>query len=158
MTLYEINKQLEETFLSCFDPETGEVIGDVAILDDLQMARDEKVENIACYIKNLRAEAKALKEEAQMFTKRAKTCENKAERLFNYLSEQLDGEPFKSSKTVISFRESETTEILDFLKIPEEYLVYKDPQPDKTEIKKAIKSGKEVPGAALVLHNNMQVK
>lgn len=158
MTLFEINRKLEAAFASCFDPETGEIIADIAVLDDLQLARDEKVENIACLIKNLRAEAKALKDEAAAFTKRAKTCENKAERLFNYLAEELDGEPFKSTKTAISFRESETTEILDIKQIPMEYLKFSDPTADKMAIKKAIKSGQEVPGAALVLHNNMQIK
>ena len=158
MTLYQINRRLEEAFYSCFDPETGEVIGDISILDDLQMAKDEKVENTACLYKNLMADAKALREEANNLIKRARTCENRAERIFNYLAEELDGEPFKSPKTAISFRESKATEILDITKIPEEFLRFSDPTADKTAIKKAIESGQEVPGAAVVLHNNMQIK
>ncbi len=48
MTLYEIDKAITDLA----DPETGEIT-DFEALDNLQMARDQKIENIACYYKNL---------------------------------------------------------------------------------------------------------
>ena len=72
MNLYEINKEM----LGCWDAETGEIL-DEARLDELQIERDEKIENIACWIKNLRAEKDALKAEKEVFAQRQKTVENK---------------------------------------------------------------------------------
>ena len=53
--LYEINNQI----LACVDLDTGEII-DMDKLQELQMEFDQKVEGVACWIKNLLSEAKAL--------------------------------------------------------------------------------------------------
>ena len=58
MKLYEIDNAI----LDCIDLETGEVI-DTERLDALNMERDAKVENVACWIKDLMAEANAIKVE-----------------------------------------------------------------------------------------------
>lgn len=55
MTLYEIN----QTILSLIDEETGEIL-DEDQLERLNIAKEEKRENIALYIKNLRAMTKKL--------------------------------------------------------------------------------------------------
>ena len=56
MTLYEIDKAIME----CVDLETGEII-DTEQLDKLTMEREAKLENVACWIKELKVEAEALK-------------------------------------------------------------------------------------------------
>ena len=56
MKLYEI----ENAILECIDTETGEVI-DIERLNELQMERETKIENVACWIKDLKAEAEAIK-------------------------------------------------------------------------------------------------
>ena len=56
MNLYEINSQI----LDCIDPETGEVM-DIDRLEKLNMAKAEKVDNIACWVKNLEADVAPLK-------------------------------------------------------------------------------------------------
>ena len=86
MNLYEINSKLESAFMACIDPETGEVIGDTAELDALQIQRDEKVENIACLIKNLKAEAEAIQNEERKLKSRRQACENHADWLKKYLA------------------------------------------------------------------------
>ena len=58
MTIYEI----DQAIMNCVDVETGEII-DTEQLDKLQMERDAKLENVACWIKDLKAEAEALKNE-----------------------------------------------------------------------------------------------
>lgn len=82
--LYEINEQI----LNCVDMETGEII-DADKLQDLQLAFDEKVEGIACWIKNLLSDASAIKAEKDALAEREKACKNKAESLKNYLSSVL---------------------------------------------------------------------
>lgn len=77
MTLYEINKQIVDAVEYGCDSETGEII-DASALDALKIARDEKHENIALLIKDLRAQEKAIAEEEAALHKRRTTLANKA--------------------------------------------------------------------------------
>lgn len=152
-SLYEI----EEQILNCVDLETGEII-DKEALASLCMERNNKVEGIALWIKNLLAEAKMIKEEKDNLAYRQKVCENKAESLKDFLSRLLDGEKFKTSKVSISYRKSEKVDVLDIGKLDDDYLKFKDPEPDKTKIKKALKDGICLEGAQLVESQNIQIK
>ena len=58
MKLYEIDREIE----ACIDFDTGEIL-DSERLDALQMERAAKLEGVACWIKNLTADAKAFREE-----------------------------------------------------------------------------------------------
>ena len=163
MRLYDISKEIENTIEDMFanaDSETGEVRQeDLDKLSKLQVQKEEKLENIGCYIKNLDAEAKAIEEEVKALNKRKETLKKKSERLKNYVSSILNGEKFESTKVVFSFRKSDEVSILDESLIPEEYMRIKtNIEPNKDAIKKALKAGKEVRGAFLVDKNNMSVK
>ena len=153
MKLYEINEQI----MACIDSETGEVI-DPEKLNDLQIAKDEKIENLALWYKDLLAEANALKEEKEAFAVREKAAKNKAESIKNYLSYALNGENFKTTKCALSFRKSEKTVIDDIYSIPENFLKYSEPKADLAEIKNAIKNGEEIKGAHLEETQNIQIK
>ncbi len=150
--LYEIDAQI----MACVDFETGEII-DEEKLQALQLEFNQKIEGIALWIKNLLAEAKMIKEEKDNLAGRQKSCENKAESLKRYLSSALDGEKFKTAKVSISYRKSESVEVEDISLLGDDYLKFK-PEPDKTKIKEALKSGVELQGATLVEKNNIQIK
>lgn len=152
-TLYEINEEI----LNCVDTETGEII-DPEKLSQLQMDFDDKVEGIALWIKDLLSDAAAIKAEKDKLNERQKVCENKAKNLKEYLSGFLAGKKFKTPRVAISYRKSESVNVSDIGKIPEEYLKYKDPEPDKTAIKAAIKSGQIIDGAEIVVNQNIQIK
>lgn len=153
MTLYEINDQIT----ACVDIETGEIL-DQEALRALELAFDEKIEGIALWIKNLLAEAKAIKEEKDNLAARQKTCENKAESLKNYLAFALCGEKFKTPKVSISFRKSESVQVDDVTKLDDDYLKYAAPTVDKTKVKQALKAGIELQGVQLVTNQNIQIK
>ena len=153
MTIYEI----DEAILSCIDTETGEVI-DTEQLDKLTMEREAKLENIACWIKELKAEAEALKAEKMAFAKRQQVAENKMESLKKYLAYALDGQAFKTVRASVTFRKSQAVEIADIYKLDENYLRYKEPEADKTAIKEALKAGKTVAGATLVENTSVIIK
>ena len=154
MNLFQID---EEIMNCCIDTETGEVVN-AEYLEQLQMDRDTKIENIACWIKNLQADAEALKAQKQAFADRQKATENKAESLKKYLSEYLGGQKFSTDKVAISFRKTSAVNVIDMTKIPEEFLKYKDPEPDKTAIKNAIKAGAVVAGAEVVEGQSISIK
>jgi hypothetical protein len=160
MNLYEIDKNLQAAFEACVDPETGEIIDEDKLeeFNQLQMDRDTKIENICLFIKNLKSDATALKAEKDAFASRQKAAEKKAERLTEYLSGYLAGEKFKSEKAVVSYRKSESVSVTDITKIPLEYMTMADPTPNKTAIKSAIKAGDEVPGAEIVVNQNISIR
>lgn len=151
--LYEINQAI----IDCVDEETGEII-DIENLNDLQMQFDEKVENIACFIKNLLADAKAIKEEEYNLASRRKSYENKAASLKEYLSDVLNGQKFKTAKVSISYRKSESVDIENMKDVPEEYIKIAEPTVDKASAKKAMKSGIEIPGLRLAESKNIQIR
>lgn len=152
MTIY----QIDEAIMGCIDMETGEV--DIDKLTELQMLRDEKIENIGCWVKQLKAESEALKAEEKALADRRKAKENKVESLQNYLSAVLGGQKYETTKVSINFRHNQKVEITDFTKIPDNYLRYKEPEPNKTAIKAAIKDGIKIDGAELVDTISMSIK
>ena len=153
MKLYEI----DQAILNCIDLETGEII-DTEQLDKLTMEREAKLENVACWIKELKAEAEALKAEKQRLAERQKVAENKMESLKNYLAYALDGQAFKTVRASVTFKKSQAVEIVDIYKLDENYLRYKEPEADKTAIKEALKQGKTVAGATLVENTSVIIK
>ena len=153
MNLFEIDNAI----MNLVDEETGE-IADYEQFEQLAMARDEKIENVALWIKNLKAEATALKAEKDAFAVREKAAANKAENLANYISAYLAGQAFKTTKVSVSFRKSERLELAEGAKIPEEFLKYKEPDVDKTALKKAIKSGQQIDGVSVVENLNIQIR
>ena len=153
MTIYEINQAIME----CVDLETGEII-DTEQLDKLTMKRETKLENVACWIKELKAEAEALKAEKMALAKRQQVAENKMESLKKYLAYALDGQAFKTVRASVTFRKSQAVEIADIHKLDENYLRYKEPEADKTAIKEALKAGQTVAGATLVENTSVIIK
>ncbi|MBR5584055.1 MAG: siphovirus Gp157 family protein [Lachnospiraceae bacterium] len=152
-SLYEINAAIE----NCVDMETGEIL-DIEMLESLQMAFDEKVENIALWIKNLNSEAEAIKKEKDSLSARQKACENKADDLKKYLSSFLNGQRFKTPRVSISYRKSESVDVSDISKLDPEFFKVVQPEADKTKIKNAIKSGMLLQGVALVEKQNIQIR
>jgi len=158
MKLYEIDNAI----LDCIDLETGEVI-DAERLDALNMERDAKIENVACWIKDLKAEAEAIKAEKQALAERQRVAENKAESLKKWLAYALDGQKFGTAKCAISFRNTESVEVTDegleaLMKEHGDLLTYKKPEPNKTAIKQALKDGLTVAGVELVRNTNVIIK
>ena len=162
-SLYEIRQDLLTVIEGgyVFDEETGEVFWSSDNLDRLAETYDAKVEACGCYIKNLQAEAEMLKAEEQALAKRRKAIESKEKWMRDYLLANLQefGEAGFSAKAKVSTRKSEAVQVLDVSAIPDEYMRVKTTAtPDKAAIKKALKNGESVPGAAIVQNVNLVLK
>ena len=158
MNIYEI----DHAIMDLFDPETGECL-DEEKLADLQMAHDKKLENMGCWVKDLDAEAAAIRTEEKSLADRRRVIENKAERLRAFLGRYIgEGNRFQSARCAISWRKSESVKVdIELLKqdpLSDNYLRFKDPDVNRAEIKKAIKDGTPVMGAEIVINQNMQIK
>lgn len=158
MKLYEIDNAI----LECIDMETGEII-DIDKLNDLQLERDTKIEGVACWIKDLKAEAEALKNEKMALAERQRVAENKAESLKKWLVYALQGEKFKTSKCSVSFRKSEAVEVTEeglnnLMEEHKDLLTFKSPEPNKKAIKDALKDGLNIAGVRLECNTSVIIR
>lgn len=149
---------IDQAILGCIDLETGEII-DPEMLDALQMERQQKIENVALWIKNLASDALAYKAEKEAFAEREKAATKKVETLKNWLAYALEGQKFTTGRCAVTFRRSEAVEIVSEEAIPKEYLTEKTTYtPNKTAIKEAIKTGATIDGCMLVEKYNPTIK
>lgn len=161
MKLYEIDRKLEELV----DPETGELL-DFDTFQQLQIEKTEKIESMALWYKNVSAEAKAVKEEADALIKRGKSLENMSERLKAYIGMILDGEKFSTPRCSVSYRKSASLEIDDSQAVIDwaertshaECVRYKPPEVAKQAVSELLKQGVEVPGAEVKTKRNVTIR
>ena len=151
MTIYEICDRM----LECIDPETGEI--NEERLNALEMARDEKLESVACWYKDLVAESAAIQGEMKKLRERSQRAQNKADSLKKYLAYWLAGEKFKTPKVAISYRKSKSVAIAEGANVPESYRRVKW-EPDKTALKEALEAGEKFDGITLEENESMIIK
>ena len=161
MNLFKIAEALERCVKlvsgNYVDTETGEVI-DTEAIESLEMERDTKIRNIACWIRNLDAEEKALAEQERIYRDRKNATHNKKEDLKEYLASFLAGKKWKNEEVNISWRKSEAVEVTDMKKLSSYYLRYREPEVNKTLLKADLKAGVKLEGAILTEKNNIQIK
>jgi Ribonuclease G/E len=144
--LYEI----DQAILDCVDMETGEIL-DSAKLDALQMERTAKLEGVALWVKDMRAEAEAVKAEADKLTARKKALDNRIESVKAWLLEALGGDRIKTARCNVYQTHSQRVVVDDeqalvdmFLTsdaMKEKYLRIKEPEIDKNALKESLKKG-----------------
>lgn len=170
MTLYDIDAQIaaldgaaEDDML--IDAETGELVSVSQALDALRMEREEKLENVACWVKNLSAEADAIREEENRLVKRRKAAETKAANLKSWLLAAMtreDGttDKLKTGRVAVSVKRNPPNTVVDDEEmLPWEYKTVKQiVAQDKAAIKAAILAGEEVPGAHLEYGRSVVIK
>ena len=160
--LYEIDQDI----LGCVDAETGEIL-DAEKLDALEMERERKLEGVTLWVKDLSAEAAAVKEEADKLTARKRALDNKITALKSWLLIALDGQKLKTprcnvyqthSQRLSVADEEELVKFLETLEEPEQFLRFREPELRKDEIKKALKEGTIIPGASLEETESVVIK
>lgn len=152
-TLYQINAAI----LDCVDLETGEII-DVEQLQALQLEREQKIENVALWYKNLLSDAAQYAAEEAAFKKKKQQAQAQADRLKEYLRDALQGDKYKSARVNISYTSSSRVIVDDVLNLLPRFVRFADPEPDKVAIKEAIKNGEEVNGAHIERNQSIVIK
>lgn len=122
----------------------------------------QKVVDYATVIRSLEYDNAIIDEEIKRLQHMKKTRANAVDRLKNAVSDAMQSFNIPEVETAtakINFRKSESVEVLDEELIPKEYkrTVVKT-APDKTAIKKALKSGEQIPGCELLTNQNLQIK
>lgn len=162
--LYEIDGDIEQCIMNGTDPETGEFL-DADALEALQMERDKKIEGVALFAKDCRAEAKAIKDEIETLKKRMDRLTKNADGAEGWVANALGGQRFSTAKVECVFRKSESVDVDDWfcewadMNDLEDFLTVKHTvTPNKAEIKKALKSGKELMYCRLIEKQNLTIK
>lgn len=167
MTLYEIATDYKN-FIDAV--ENGEV-PDEAITDTLESIKallEDKADNIACLIKNMTADAEAIKAEETRLAERRKQKEATADRLKTYLADMLikAGQTnLETARNKLSFRKSEVVTVDNEAEFIEwamnenrDLLTFKAPTISKTAIKKALADGQAIDGVRIESKSNLQIK
>ena len=131
------------------DPETIE-----GTLEALGGEIEEKADGYAKVMKQLEANAAALKaEEKRLYTKRT-TCENNIKRMkqaLQYAMEATGKTKFKTDLFSFGIQKNPAAVVMDaqyIENIPEEYLIPQEPKIDRTKLKEDLKAGKNLDGIA----------
>lgn len=158
MTLYEIKDNYLKLLQA--DIEDEQAFNDT--LEAIEGELEDKADNIACLIKTVNYEAKAIKEEAKNLLERAKQKENTADRLKKYLFDTfkaLNKDKLETSRNKLSIRKNPASVVLAEDFYHEEYVEeIKTYKADKKAIKEALQSGEVIQGARLEQSERLDVK
>jgi hypothetical protein len=158
MKLFEIDAAIE----NCVDQETGEF--NEELYNELVQERDNKIESLICYYKNIVSDAEALKVQESIFKERRMREEKKAESLKQYIAHALNGSKFVTDRVEVGFRKSKQVIVSDDFVTwavtheRDDLLSYKEPSVNKTAIKAAIANGEEGLPAEIVENLNISIK
>jgi hypothetical protein len=162
MNLFNISKEYFDIINELEELE-GELTPDLE--ERLSITEDQlegKCIDYGWAIKFVSAEVDTITNEIKRLQERKKAKEKTVERLKTNVTGAMrifEKHKIDSPLISLSLRKSEAVEIQDENVIPKEYVVEKVTySPDKTAIKKAIKSGIEVEGAVIVENQNLQIK
>lgn len=162
LTLYQIPALMRQALDNLeIDEETGEILNADG-LHNLELSAKDKIANTARYIRECTVLLDAMKQAKQNIDARMKTLQKRLDYLTGL---SLDGMEALGVKKIeepdirISTRKSVGTVIEDEEAIPSKFVTIVQTQKiNKTEIKKAIQAGEDVPGAYLVENINLAIK
>lgn len=164
-TIYDISAR----YSRLLEAAEGDLTGSEGLLDEiinqLEATEDEfeeKCENTAMVLRELAAQAAAIKAEEKRLAERRKSIENNIEaiksRLLTFMV-QTGKTNFKTTLFSFSARDTSGALVVDNeSKIPANYLIPQPPKIDKAAVKAAIKSGVKVDGAHIEPSQSLTIK
>ena len=168
MKLYEISENYR-AFMAAVD--AGEIPEDAVsdTLDGIAGDFEQKADNIACLIKELRLEAQAIKEEADNLYARQKQKQARADWLARYLQANMQAmgngkiETARNRITIkknpVSCKIMDEDTVLGFLQLHGMADCYKQETTiKKRELLMRLKDGEEIPGAELDVSERIEIK
>lgn len=152
MNLFEVVNEVEQVLFMSVDPETGEFNDDFEeALNKAELDKEQKFLNCGAVYKNFEAEIEAYKKAIQEMQYKMRIVQKKQIRLKEWVLMNYQGEKYKNAYVTIKpTKGRKAVEITDLTEVPDNFLKFQEPKPDKTAIKKAIEAGEEVTGAQII--------
>lgn len=160
MKLYEISDAIRAALDHIeLDEETGEILQADA-LHAVEAEASEKIEATALYLRELDAEAKAAKDEADRMIARVKSMQKRSDYLKAMLIEALHVTgKVKTGRVTVSIRTTQAVAVDEGANLPEAYTTVKTTvSPNKVAIKQALLDGVEVPGCSLEARESVSIR
>lgn len=160
MKLYEIAPALRFALDDIVvDEETGEILNADA-LHAVEAEASDKVEATALYLRELDAEAKAAKDEADRMIARVKSMQKRSDYLKAMLLDALHATgKVKTGRVTVSIRKTQAVAVDEGANLPEAYTTVKTTvSPNKVAIKQALLDGVEVPGCSLEARESVSIR
>lgn len=167
MTLYDISQQYQQAIDALpIDPDTGEIL-DMSALLAVQDTAQNKLENMAVWVKNMSAESAAIKAEEEVLSKRRKALTRKADSVKQGMAlfmQDMGMPKLSTPRAALSFRASTETVVDEAFfawaaaNAPGLIREKVDISADKTAIKLALQEGREIPYAHLEDKQNLQIR
>ncbi len=165
-TLYELAAQYHDDLVRLEQMELDEqTIQDT--LEGMTGDLDEKVTNIAKFIRNLESSADAIKDAEAKMAARRKTINKKADHLKGYVLHHMLELGIKEIScpyfTVKPAKNPPALDVFDAKQVPDKFWITPPPPPppapamDKDAIKASIKAGNEVPGARMTQGQRLKI-
>lgn len=160
MKLYQISDAIRQALDHIeLDEETGEILN----ADELHAVEAEaadKIEATALYLRELDAEAKAAKDEADRMLARVKSMQKRSDYIKSMLLDALHATgKVKTVRVTVSIRTTKAVEIAEGANLPEAYTTVKTTvSPNKVAIKQALLDGVEVPGCHLEARESVSIR
>lgn len=160
MKLYEISDAIRAALDHIdVDPETGEILN-ADNLHAVEAEASEKIEATALYLRELDAEAKAAKDEADRMIARVKSMQKRSDYIKSMLLEALHATgKVKTARVTVSIRTTQAVEVSEGADLPEAFQTVKTTvSPNKVAIKQALLDGIEVPGCHLEARESVSIR
>lgn len=165
-TLYKINSLLLQAIEA--NEEVEGAYTDT--IEALQLEFNEKIDNLACYIKNINAEVEAMKYEEKALAERRKAKEKKVNRLVGYMKECLKSQNISKLDTprnLVSIRKcpksiniQNETQLIEWAERTgfECDICKTKITVSKTDVKQLIDKGIDVPFVEIVQGESLSIK
>jgi hypothetical protein len=163
LKIYEISDALINALDNVrVDEETGEIVG-TEELQAVQLSAEAKIVSTGKYLAMRRVTLEGMKQAAKNIQTRIKTEERRQAWLESQMlsaMQSLDSKLIEAPDVAIQVRQNpESVLIFDEAQIPADFIKAKmETSIDKTAIKVALKSGKDVPGAKLTRTQKLVIK
>lgn len=160
MKLYQISDAIRQALDHIeLDEETGEILS-ADELHAVEAEAAEKIEATALYLRELDAEAKAAKEEADRMLARVKSMQKRSDYLKAMLLDALHATgKVKTPSVTVFIRTSKAIEVADGVTLPDAFVTVRTTTtPNKTALKEAIEAGADIEGVRLVERESVQIK
>lgn len=158
--LYTISAEIESVIENAVDAETGEIVDEQLIekLNELQIEKEQLIEEVCLEIKNTEAYAEALKAEKKAIADKQSAAERHVESLKKYVKFALNNEKLKTSKVSVSYRKTKAVEFEgDPTTLPID-CIKTELTVRKKQLKDHLDAGENIPGAKIVERTSMIIK
>lgn len=154
--------ELTQSFLQVQNMIENDSEGLEDTLESIDLAINEKLENIAKVIKNLEGEINSFKAEEKRLSERRKTIENNIKRLKQYAEDslKLTGErKIKAGTFTFNIQKNPpSVKVLNDKSIPLDYFNVVEPALDKKRLLKDLKNGESIEGAELHQGESLRIR